>query len=86
MEEGTKDSYEKPDPRKSWTGDSKWISKYSIIITIIVVIIIITIITIMVILLIWLLLFLGVGCIWIKYVDGCEVLARNNKAATGRFP
>ena len=28
MEEGTKDSYENPNLQKSWTGDSKWISKY----------------------------------------------------------
>ena len=27
--EGTKSSYEKPNPRKSWTGGSKWISKLS---------------------------------------------------------
>ena len=28
MEEGIKDSCEKPNPQKSWTGCSKWISKY----------------------------------------------------------
>ena len=27
MEEGTKNSYEKPDQRKTWTGGSKWVSK-----------------------------------------------------------
>ena len=28
VEEGTKDSYEKPNKQKLWTGGSKWISKY----------------------------------------------------------
>ena len=31
MEESTKDSYEKPDPWKSWTGGSRWISNTNFI-------------------------------------------------------